>query len=165
MLDTVVTLTSKSVEQILAAGGSKSWKLRQSNARGATYLVCARNGKSKNAGGKEPHRSGFLIGRISGIVQSPDREDRYLIQISEWARIDKPELWAFGRNPVHYANLSDLGIDPTKIKFERVPKTSPQVSPAKPERSADVFTLQGFKRGLAANLGVPVDAIEITIRA
>src|SRR6478672_468195 len=118
MADTIVTFTSRSLEEILETGGSQQWVLSRKNARNAKYLVCARNanGDDGSGPGPESHRSGFLLGKISGVAPgTKDKPNRFLIQISEYALIDVPELWTFGRNPVHYADLQDMGIDPDSV--------------------------------------------------
>jgi hypothetical protein len=119
MSDTIVVFTCKTVGDILEAGGSLAWKVSKARALKMKYLVCTRN--SNQGVGREPHRAGFLIGLISGFTPAPDEPDRYLIQISEWASIDLPEVWNKQRFPLHYANLAELGIDPRALKFKRVP--------------------------------------------
>lgn len=166
MSDTIVCFTSRSVEEMLATGGSQAWRLRPAHARQAQYLVCARNRNSDWSEGPEAHLSGFLIGRVTGIVPAPEDSSRYLIQIGEWARIDRPGLWTFGRNPVRYANIAELGIDPESIEFEpleavAVPR---EIRHSRRDASFRPLTIMEAKEGLAASLGVDVNAIEITIR-
>jgi len=177
MADTIVTFTSRPVEEILQTGGSQAWKLRPTNARVMTYLVCARN-QTSECQGSEAHRAGFLIGRITGVVSAPeDPRKRYLIRIGEWAPISVPNLWDFGRNPIHYANLAELGIDPKKIEFRPMPEPQGGIRgdmapPAPRGEKADrdqgdslkSLTIAEAKRALAATFGVDVEAIEITIR-
>ena len=152
MSDTIVVFTRKTIEQIVNTGGSRACKIRPANARKTTYLVCARN--AQGSCGREAHGAGFLIGRITDIVSDPDDVSRHLIQIGKWGRLDSPDLWKFGRNPVHFAELCDLGIDPRSIDFIPMPygfQTTP-------------LTIAEAKRGLALALGVSTDAINITIR-
>lgn len=118
MPDTIVVFTRKTVGDILEAGGSKAWVLNCDRAAKMTYLVCTR--KASTSTGREPHRAGFLIGLISGITPAPDEPENYLIQISKWASIDRPELWNKQRNPVRYTSLDELGIDLRTIKFKRL---------------------------------------------
>ena len=143
------------------------------SARSTSYLVCTRN--TKGSKGKEPHGSGFLIGRISDIVASPVAEGasrRYLIQISEWARIDRPGLWTFGRNPVRYLDIAELGIDVEAVQFEPMPAPGDKPSPmplsaahaGSNGRQSRALTIAQAKVGLALGLGVSLDAIEITVR-
>jgi hypothetical protein len=177
MKDTIVVFTRKSVEEIMQSGGSDDWVLDPEHARSTSYLVCTRN--TKGSKGKEPHGSGFLIGRISDIVESPVAEGasrRYLIQISEWARIDRPGLWTFGRNPVRYLDIAELGIDVEAVEFEPMPspgdKPLPMPLPAplpaahagSNGRQPIKLTIAQAKAGLALGLGVSLDSIEITVR-
>jgi hypothetical protein len=165
MADTIVTFTSRSLEEILETGGSQEWKLSRKNARNATYLVCARNRHGSLGDGPEPHKSGFLVGKISGLAPGAIHPERFLVQISEWAPIEVPDLWDFGRNPVHYADVEDLGIDLESLDWQQMPERS--TPEARPAIVAPVkrLTIEQAKRGLAATFGVAVDAIEITIRA
>ena len=90
--DTIVTFTSRSLEEILETGGSQKWKLRESRARYAKYLVCARHKYGEYGGGPEEHKTGFLLGKISGIVPAESDPSRYLVQINKWAEIDATEI-------------------------------------------------------------------------
>jgi hypothetical protein len=169
MSDTIVTFTSRTADEIVESGGSQAWRLKPVHARQASFLVCARNKKSDWSKGPEPHGSGFLVGRISGIVPAPKNPKRWMIQMSDWARIDVPDLWKFGRNPVHYGDIADLGIDPEALDFESVEKQAPAAgidTPNTDDRGATPpkSSVPEAMRGLAAELGVSVDAIEITIR-
>jgi hypothetical protein len=172
MSDTIIVFTRRPAEEIVNTGGSQAWRIKRDNARKAKYLVCTRN--ARDSSGKEPHRAGFLVGRISDIVLAPNQsgnsEGRYLIRIDGWKGIDLPDLWTFGRNPIHYANIADLGIDPESIDFDPMPK--PEVNgrhSALPEPNENSMTaanvLAETKRHLAQVFGVDPSAIEITVRA
>jgi hypothetical protein len=153
------------VDEILATGGSQAWRLSPITAKEATYLICTKNKRHPESEGPEPHGAGFLIGRISGIVPAPDEPDRFLVQIDQWAPLDMPDLWTFGRNPIHYTDLSDLGIDPDSIDFQPVPARKPQKTEiGSLPNIARGLTIAEAKQGLAATFGVPVDAIEIVVR-
>lgn len=166
MFDTIVVFTRKNTEQIVVAGGSAAWKIKPENARKARYIVCARNGKEST--GNEAHRAGFLIGRVKGTAPVVSYPGRYLIQISEWATLDIPDLWTFGRNPVHYLNLVDLGIDLTKLHFRPVAAQQTHLVPIQSAEVGDEnilpLTIAQAKSGLAAAFGVDVSCVEITIR-
>lgn len=169
-MDTIVTFTSRTLDEILASGGSQAWRLSPIAAREASYLVCARNKNSDWSEGPEPHASAFLIGRVSGITAAPENPSRWMVQISEWAPLDIPNLWTFGRNPIHYTTLVDLMIDAAKLPFAPLPEIEDD-RPTRPTRAADAvtgaskpLTIAEAKRGLAATFGVGEDAIEITIR-
>ena len=171
MADTIIVFTSRSIKQILETGGSQAWRLRPANANAATYLVCTRNRKSDRNEGTEEHGAGFLVARISGIEPAPDDATRYMIAFEEWAQIDVPELWQFGRNPIHYANLGELGIDVAAIEFKpRGIQTSAAqrkcvgVVGKSHSKAVSTLSIAEAKRGLAVTFGVGVDAVEITIR-
>lgn len=165
MADTIVTFTSSSREEILATGGSQGWKLSRRNARNATYLVCARNRHGSLGNVPEPHKTGFLVGKISGLAPGIVHPERLLVQISEWAPIEIPDLWAFGRNPIHYEDLKNLGIAVENLDFRSMPKRIEQAISAAVIPPAKRLTIEQAKRGLAATFGVAVDSIEIVIRA
>jgi hypothetical protein len=139
------------------------------------YIVCTRNRRASWGDGREPHRSGFLVAKVRDVVPAPERPERWLIRFSKYARIDKPELWHKGdTNPVRYGSLADMGIDPKDLKWEAMPddeegdagapEPSPAPAPAHPHQMRPLTILEA-KQGLSLAFNVPVDAVEITIRA
>lgn len=159
----ICVFTSKSLRQILEDRGSGSWVLNLKHARRQRYLVAVRNQASTAWGAEEPHRSAFLVGRISGLAPLPSDGSipRWKIEISEYATIDKEDVWGSWRNPVRYTTLHDLGINFGELFFEPVP--APLSSEA--DRSGDrPLTIAQAKRGLALTFGVDPSAIEILIR-
>lgn len=119
-----VVFTAKSVETLLAEGGTSAWRLDRNHARQCAYVVCTRNAKAEWVEGPEPHQSAFLVGKISDVVPAPDRPERYLIQFREYARVDIPNVWKGDRNPIRYSTLQELGIDPVKLKWQPIPNGS-----------------------------------------
>jgi hypothetical protein len=111
----VVTFTARPIEWILRDGGSRDWRLNEERARQHEYLVCTQNRHNADFGAPTAaHGAAFLIGRISDVVQSPERHDRWLIKISEYVECDLPNIWAKSghlRYPVWYTTLEELGID------------------------------------------------------
>jgi hypothetical protein len=111
----IVTFTARNLDRILQDGGSQSWRLDAARARRCEFLVCTQN--RHNAGFGTPsaqHGHAFLIGRISGVVPSAERPDRWLIEIRDFIACDLPNIWAKSghlRYPVWYTTLEDLGID------------------------------------------------------
>ena len=109
-----------------------------------------------------------MIGRVAGIVPSPDNLKRWLIQIQDYAILEIPEVWPKLRYPVWYTTLEDLGIDPDGLTFRPLPPVNGRTlgSPvgAPPFLKAGHFTIADAKAALATSFGVPEDAIEITIR-
>lgn len=165
----IVVFTAKTVETILAEGGTSAWRLQPDHAKARTYAVLTRNKFAKWSKGPEPHRAAFLVGKISDVVQAPNRDPgRYLIEFSEYAVIDLLDVWAKGdRNPVKYVDIEDLKIDPTKLKWKAMPKANAaKVStPETPLAPDGTLTIAEAKRRLATTFGVSTDAVEITIRA
>jgi hypothetical protein len=160
----IVVFTGKSIETIQAEGGSSAWKLNRANAMQFDYVVCCRS-KIDWVEGPEPHKSAFLVGVIDGVEPAEDRPERWLIRISEYAVIQKPDVWQGWRNPVRYMTLEDLGIDPNQLDFKPMPKRSEQSR--SDTRRVDLptgLTFAEAKRGLSKTYGVPEAAIEITIR-
>jgi len=164
-MQTMIIFTAKSVDTILQEGGSAAWRLDRNHARQCDYAVCTRNAYSDWGDGTEPHHTGFLVGKIRDVVPAADRPDRFLIQFSEYARINVPDAWVGGRNPVRYGDLESLGIDPSTLTWEAMPEPTVPAT-VEPVHSNEHYslTLAQAKEGLAATLGVSPDAIEITIR-
>jgi len=164
-LNATVVLTFQSIETILGQGGTRAWRLVGSNARKRAFAVCTRNAMDKRVQGSEPHRSAFLVGKVKDVVPVPGREKRYLLQFSEYARVNIPNVWKKGdRNPVKYASLEQLGIDPSKLKWEPMPEPSAVPLQTFVQPACEGLTITAAKQGLSLTLGVPVEAIEITIR-
>lgn len=178
-MEAVVVLTAKSTERILREGGTSSWRLDRNHARQCTYAVCTRNAHADWVEGTEPHHSGFLVGRVRDVVPtdpSPENSEvrggRYLIQFSQFARVNIPDVWKGDRNPVSYRSLEDLGIDPSTLEWAdmpdnvTVPEPGPGVVAPQPATASRPLPLSmaEAKRGLALTFNVPPESIEITIR-
>ena len=160
----IAVFTGKSLEHIFNDGGSQSWVLDRNNARHCEYLVCCRSGIDW-VEGPEPRGSAFLVGRISDVVPSTEAAGRWLVRISEFARVDIPNAWQGWRNPVRYTDLESLAIDIATLNFEPMPAAVPVATPVVVNQPAVMsLTILEAKRGLAQHFGVPPDAIEITIR-
>jgi hypothetical protein len=175
MSDTIALFTAKSTERIISEGGTASWRLDRNNARRCTYAVCVRNAHTDWGDGKEQHHKAFLIGKIADVVSTVSTrvkdspKDRFLIEFSEFARIDIPDAWPAGyRNPVRYSTLEELGIDPATLKWETMPEATEAPSAEEDEAPlparGEALTIAQAKQGLALTFGVPTEAVEITIR-
>lgn len=166
----VVVFTARTVEQILAEGGTSAWKLHPDHARSRAYCVCTRNSFARwsKAGHAEPHRTAFLVGKISNVVPALNRDRRYLIEFSEYALVNVPDVWVKGdRNPVKYVNLEDLGIDPTTLTWKLMPQPQQQRTAATtPAASASpAGVLAEAKQLVATAFNISPDKVEIVIRA
>lgn len=153
MSDVVAVLTYKSIETILAAGGTQSWALDRGRAARCDYVVMCRNANTRDTEGPEAHGTAFLVGKVRDVVPSTETQGRWLILISEYAKVNFPDQWS-GRNPVGYWKDSDYpDIDFKALPFEPLRK------------AASGLTIAQAKAGLALGLAVPESAIEIIVRA
>jgi hypothetical protein len=126
--------------------------------------VCARNAKSEWVAGLEAHHAAFLIGKLKDVVPSLEHKGRYILLFSEYANVNLPNVWKGERNPVKYSTLGDIGIDPSRLKWQPMPEPSKTA----PEESRGVdstpLSLTEAKERLAHTFGVSPTAIEIVIR-
>jgi hypothetical protein len=173
-----VVFTAKSIERILREGGTSAWRLDRNHARRCPYAVCTRNAHADWVEGPEAHHAAFIVGKISDVVPckpTPENdeapENRYLIEFSEFARVNVPNVWAGERNPIKYRSADDLGIDFSTLKWEPMPKPADAPAPvvatpsaANLKPSVGSLTMAEAKQGLALTFNVPPEAIEITIR-
>ncbi len=162
-----VVFTAKSIEHILNEGGTSSWRLDRNHARECVFAVCARNAKANWVEGPEAHHSAFMVGKVKNVVPTADRKGRYLIQFSEYALVNIPDVWKGDRNPLRYAAaLEDLGVDPSSLKWKSMPQRgeSAESTPKNVLLTGAPLTMAEAKNGLALTFGVSPEAIEITIR-
>jgi hypothetical protein len=174
--EVAVVFTAKSLERILSEGGTSAWRLGRNHARRCAYVVCTRNANANWAEGPETHHAAFLVGKIRDVVPCPPTpenneapENRYLIQLSEFARVNIPNVWKGDRNPVKYATLEELGIDPSILKWEIMQRPITATEPVTEVapfigHAVKPLTMAEAKKGLALTFNVPPEAIEITIR-
>lgn len=172
--EAAVVFTAKSIERILEEGGTSSWRLDRNHARHCVFAVCTRNAHANWVEGPEAHHAAFVVGKIRDVVPCPPTpennegaKNRYLIQFSEFARVNIQDVWKGDRNPVKYTTLENLGIDPATLQWEVMPEPANvskgvgQISsPGRPQP----LTMAEAKRGLALTFNVAPEAIEITIR-
>jgi hypothetical protein len=168
--ESLVVFTGKSVESILRDGGTNWWRVDRNRARNCEFVLCTRNTKAEWSEGPEDHHSGFLVGRVSGVIPETNApgEDRFQIQFSEYASVNIPDAWKGDRNPVKYVpSLEDYGVDPVELDWQPMPQPSANggARPNEPPSGDDSpLTIAEAKRRLALTFGVLPDAIEITIR-
>jgi hypothetical protein len=169
--NTIVVFTARSPKRIVNEGGSQAWVLNPARAKLADWLVCTQNRHHPNhefSDATEPHGSAMLVGKVSGVRQSleVDCEDRWLVEISEYAFVDVPDVWKHWRNPVRYSSLDELGIDVRTLTFEKMrEKAAESERVIAPTNFAPTgLTIPEAKKALAITFGVSPDAVEITIR-
>lgn len=171
-----VVFTAKSIERILREGGTSSWRLDRNHARQCEFVVCTRNAYADWVEGQEAHHSAFLVGKVRDVVpceatleNNEGEKNRYLIQFSEFARVNVAEVWKGDRNPIRYVPVEELGIDLSSLKWEPMPELGNaqepvgQVAPVK-SVGGQPLTMAEAKKGLALTFNVAPEAIEITIR-
>jgi hypothetical protein len=163
---------------ILDEGGSQAWALSPANARRCKYIVCTRNryfpdAKAEvQAAAQEEHGTAFLVGRITTVEPSPERNDRFIIRFDEYAILDPaPVVWPGARNPVWYVeDIRELGIDPNVVDWRPMPRSElkdDHISPAAAdtaEGNPEGLTFDQARAGLAITYRVAPAAIEIVIR-
>ena len=173
----VAVFTARSPRRIIEEGGSAAWALDANRARKATYLICIQNQHNPDrdfSDASEAHGMAFLVGKISDVVPAPDRPDRWLIRISEFAFVQKKDAWKGWRNPVRYTTLTEFGIDPDGLTFKPLTETSdfapsPETAPPAVHATGGrnhvaPISMAEAKPALAAFYGVTPEAIEIVIR-
>jgi hypothetical protein len=163
--------------RLLEERGSQAWKLNPNRVRKLTYVVCVQN-RNDGDWGRPTHEQGegFLIGRITGVEESPESEwkGRFIIRFAEYAEISVPKLWEkLGglRNPVHYLNDLEKYVDVERLEWKRVDRNANGESPRAPSPAVSNETgeshgldIADAKKALATFYRVPVAAIEIVIR-
>ena len=158
----IAVFTGKSLETLLAHGGSGPWVGAKERVNAQKYLVCIRKTKP----GTEGHGGAFLVGKISTVRELGfDRrgQQRWFFEISEFAIPSHRGQWQW-RNPVRYTTLEELGIELNKLKFKPAPPATLSPPMAETGSSAKPLTIAEAKAGLAAKFGVSPDAIDIHIK-
>jgi hypothetical protein len=158
----VVVFTRKDLATMMEYGGCGDWVADRERLATCKYVIATANAKASH--GKIPEsRQGhaFLVGEVSGTVVIPGDPERALLQLSRYAEVDVAGAWKKGhRNPVRYSNLSEFGLEPSKLTWKQFPSAPPRAT-----QEVRALTVEEAKAGLAAKFGVSVDSIEITIRA
>src|ERR1700722_6713587 len=133
--DAIVVFTARSPERIIREGGSQAWVLNPAHAKRCHWLVCTQNRHNPDhefSDASEPHGSAFLLGKIASIIRAPEAgsDDRWMVTLSEFARIHYPHAWDHGRNPVRYSSLKQLGIELEGVVFQPMPPRSEAPPPS-----------------------------------
>lgn len=176
--EAVVVFTARSPDRIVQEGGSQAWVLNAARAKQCAWLVCTQNRHHRDhefSDATEPHGSAFLVGKVSGVKRTADEGEgrrRWLVTISEYARIDIADFWAHDRNPVRYLSRKELeqkGIKFNRLDFKPLPGSGAEASLASPYPAPKPggmvpLTIAEARVALAATFGVKPDAVEITIR-
>ena len=130
-------------------------------------MVCVQTRNNTWGQPEAKHHTAFLVGKISSISRSQeaDCEDRWIINISEYADISIPNMWDGNRNPVAYSTLEELNINLENLEFNKLEQeTSVLEEPNKlEEKKLDKISIPEAKRLLANYFDVPEENISITI--
>jgi hypothetical protein len=94
----IVVFTSETVQTIVEQGGTGDWVVSPKKAGTCKYVVCCRKTEWINRKEGISHRVAFLVGLIAGLHKEPESENqrgqaRFLIEISEYATLQRPETW------------------------------------------------------------------------
>jgi hypothetical protein len=164
MKDTVMVLTSKSLETMIVEGGTGNWAGREERLKHTKWVVATRNLKSTWTQGEEPHGSAFLIGRITGVkVAPPSEADRFVIQFDRYANLSIPGAWTNNRNPITYTNLSALGIDADNLEWKDFPNTKVQTLREPSPLEAPANVINQARAMIAQSLSIRPEAVKITV--
>jgi hypothetical protein len=173
----LTVFTAKSVEQILAEGGTSSWSLNPATMKDVRYAICTRN-RTRDLGegfevGPEPHRSAFVVGKVSGLrkVRFANGRQRYLVCFSEYALIDVADFWPKHRSPVTYMDVPENVLNLEGLDWQPMPppthavRTGDEKGASAPVDDAldPKRVLQNAKEQVAKALGVPMDKVTITV--
>lgn len=179
---TVMTFTARGIQQILDDGGSKEWALDPKRVRKNQYVICVQNRDPADNKGDDwgnvsaPHKVGFFIGKISGVLLVKEAKNgkpkRWLIQVSEYAEVDFPDMWSGQQNPVKYTSLTALGINESDLRFKPMPeKCNPSLMTEIPNDNEGInndyqggITIKEAKELLSVKYDTSIDNIEIIIR-
>lgn len=167
---TVMVLTSKSFETMVAEGGSGNWRANEESIRRCSYVVTVRNRHTDWSQGLEDHGTAFLVGRVVGVKPSPKYPERLVIVFDRFAILDKANAWPTGaRNPVSYSDLETLGIDPDKLKWEDFPGYSPGAASTESGDSvldtlSPAEVIDKARQMIAQSLSIPPSAVKISIQ-
>lgn len=179
MTKIVAVFTYRSIETILAEQGSQAWKCNPERVRECQYVVLTRNQHGVPpmdghpgiaAEGDEPHRSAFMIGRISDVANCDGfdpQKPRYLFMIDKWAPLDIPDFWEKWRGPVKYLSLEDTTIDLAALKWQDVPprgatKPKPEAVIVPAARTIEQIADE-LKRAIAAQRRVSAENVAINV--
>lgn len=163
----VAVFTSWGKEEIISRGASGNWGVSSDRILQNRYVVVTRNRNSDWCPDDYEHGTAFLVGRISGVVETEDvtkdGRPRYAIEFDAYAEIEIPDIWGKSRNPVWFTDLDTLGIDLNDLSFVDVTGHEPVTISATKASSDAGISFAEARRGLATRYGVSANTIKITI--
>lgn len=172
MSNIVMVFTSKPLETMIKEGGSGYWSANRKRLEKCEYLVATKSNTLRehfpsNTAIKQG--SAFLIGKVTKISNAPTG-NRLVIEISEYAEINKPNVWTGNRNPVAYTTTKEFaethGLDFKSLEWKAFPVNDDILANSHQSmNNVKALTIEEAKIGLAKTLGISVNCIEITIKA
>jgi hypothetical protein len=169
MTQAIRVLTEIPADQIIRDGGTGNWSAALQKAAMYPYVVCVRHGNRPASPNDVPHKTAFLIGRISGTHETEEIDGkgnpRLFLAFDRYAEINVPEFWGDSQNPVGYVDLEESGIDVNSLSFKTVEKTHlVQGLDHLEEGNRIGLSFAEARLGLAQRYGVDARSIEILIR-
>lgn len=126
--DVLMVLTANSIDEIVRRGGVAYWVANAERVSGCKYVIATRNRNDRyeEPGGDEDHGAAFFVGEIGrGIYmrREPGYENRIVVGVTRFARVNVPGVWApRGSNPVRYSSMGKLPIDFNALRWELWPR-------------------------------------------
>ena len=122
MAEVLTVLTFKSARHIVGDGGTESWVISKYRAGRCAYVVCVRHQHGPyKAEGNEPHKHAFLVGKVSGVAPARETNDRFRVEMSEYAIVDGPQIPLNSASPTQYfPSLSSIGIDVASLHWKPI---------------------------------------------
>jgi hypothetical protein len=151
-----------------AEGGSQAWTFNAANARKCQWLICvwnARGAYAESGAERLAHGEAFLVAPIDSIEPAPQEPDRWIVRFRQYARISIQNAWNGQRLPFRYVTLDDFDVSPDGLHFVPIAPTLVDAPSTLALPKAAPLSIEAAKRGIAAKFNVPLEAIEITIRA
>src|ERR1051326_3532675 len=98
MDEAVTVFTAIRRDDIINRGGIGNWVLNPRRASECPYLVCCRKARWDNRDEGIAKRAAFLVGRINKLKPAAEfknarGQQRYFIEISEYAELNEPDVW------------------------------------------------------------------------
>lgn len=183
MVEILTVLTFKSARHIVGDGGTQSWHISPRRARRCVYVVCVRHQQGPyKAEGNEPHKHAFLVGKVSGVVPSSETSDRFRVEMSEYAIVNGPHIELNSASPIQYfTSLNSIGIEEESLDWtpiDVIPEEQGVILRGNDSLSENAHremhaaenipsmsVIMRAKKMVANGLHVPLDSVEIIIRA
>lgn len=164
-MKTILVYTSKPPETIFTEGGTGDWAASKNQIIKCKYVVITKSDTlAKHFPSNNIEKgSAFLIGKISGVSDSPNNKDRYIINFEEYADINLSNAWHGNRNPVSYINIKDLEDEYPNFLLDNLDWKKFPKEKIKSINTVKPLTINEAKQGIAKALDIDPGCIEIKI--